>query len=153
MGGLGAQAGTVGQEELIYGQLSKNVADMRLKVVNFAAVCTMDLGRLDVGGPDARNSKFNAGRKYWHQCIFQLDIAALRRSGCCSSWFAISGARVGEFEDYDFALNHTDGLQDATANIFKSTSRCFSKLHHFGRCSKLLVQLSIPRFWLRKWRG
>lgn len=46
MGGLGAQAATVGQEELIHGQLSKNVADMRMAVVNFASDCILDLGRL-----------------------------------------------------------------------------------------------------------
>ena len=46
MGGLGAQSGTVGQEELIHGQLTKNVADMRMSVVSFASDCILDLGRL-----------------------------------------------------------------------------------------------------------
>ena len=46
MGGLGAQAATLGQEELIAGNVSKNVADMRMAVVSFASDCILDLGRL-----------------------------------------------------------------------------------------------------------
>lgn len=46
MGGLGPQSSTVGQEEMIYGELSRNVADMRMAVVNFASDCILDLGRL-----------------------------------------------------------------------------------------------------------
>lgn len=46
MGGLGSQASTVGQEELIHGNMSRNVADMRMAVVNFASECILDLGRL-----------------------------------------------------------------------------------------------------------
>ena len=46
MGGLGAQASTVGQEEIIQGQVSRTEADMRMAVVKFASECTTDLGRL-----------------------------------------------------------------------------------------------------------
>lgn len=46
MGGLGPQASTVGQEEIVHGELSRNVADMRMSVVTFASACTLDLGRL-----------------------------------------------------------------------------------------------------------
>ena len=46
MGGLGASSGTLGQEELIQGGVSRNVQDMRLAVVDFASECILDLGRL-----------------------------------------------------------------------------------------------------------
>lgn len=46
MGGLGAQAATVGQEEMIHGQVSRTEADMRMAVVKFATECITDLGRL-----------------------------------------------------------------------------------------------------------
>jgi hypothetical protein len=48
MGGLGAQAGTVGQEEIIQGNVSRMETDMRLAVVLFAAECCSDLGHLMV---------------------------------------------------------------------------------------------------------
>lgn len=103
MGGLGAQASTVGQEELIHGQLSKNVADMRVAVVNFAATCILDLGRLmwedqtlelrtsmPVG-----NSGINV-RADWLSPLNQND--ELVAQGLQSP------ARVGNFEDYEFRV-------------------------------------------------
>jgi len=88
MGGLGAQAGTVGQEELIHGQLSKNVADMRTSVVNFAATCILDLGRL-----------------MWEDQTLELQTSMpVGNSGIQvdSSW--TPDYRMGEFEDYDFRV-------------------------------------------------
>ena len=46
MGGLGPQASTLGQDELVHGEMSRNVADMRMSVVSFASGCILDLGRL-----------------------------------------------------------------------------------------------------------
>lgn len=88
MGGLGAQAGTVGQEELIHGQLSKNVADMRVSVVNFAATCILDLGRL-----------------MWDDQTLELQTSMpVGNSGIQvdSSW--TPEYRLGEFEDYEFRV-------------------------------------------------
>ena len=88
MGGLGAQASTVGQEELIHGQLSKNVADMRTAVVNFAATCILDLGRL-----------------MWEDQTLELRTSMpVGQSGIQvrSDW--TPEYRQGEFEDYDFRV-------------------------------------------------
>ena len=88
MGGLGAQASTVGQEELIHGQLSKNVADMRVAVVNFAATCTLDLGRL-----------------MWEDQALELQTSMpVGNTGIQvrSDW--TPDYRLGEFEDYEFRV-------------------------------------------------
>lgn len=88
MGGLGAQAATVGQEELIHGQLSKNVADMRLSVVNFASECILDLGRL-----------------MWEDQTLELQTSMpVGNSGINvrSDW--TPDYRMGNFEDYDFRV-------------------------------------------------
>jgi len=88
MGGLGAQAGTVGQEELIYGQLSKNVADMRLGVVNFAAESILDLGRL-----------------MWEDETLEIQSSMpVGNTGIQvrSDW--TPDYRVGEFDDYQFRV-------------------------------------------------
>ena len=88
MGGLGSQASTVGQEELIHGQLSKNVADMRMAVVNFASDCILDLGRL-----------------MWQDETLELHTSRpVGNSGINvrSDW--MPGERVGEFEDYEFRV-------------------------------------------------
>lgn len=88
MGGLGAQASTVGQEELIHGQLSKNVADMRLSVVNFAADCILDLGRL-----------------MWEDQTLELRTSMpVGNSGIQvrSDW--TPDYRMGDFEDYEFRV-------------------------------------------------
>ena len=88
MGGLGAQAGTVGQEELIHGQLSRNVADMRTSVVNFAAGCILDLGRL-----------------MWEDQTLEIQSsmpAGNTGFNVSSNW--TPDYRVGEFEDYDFRV-------------------------------------------------
>lgn len=88
MGGLGAQAATVGQEELVHGQLSKNVADMRLSVVNFASSCILDLGRL-----------------MWEDQSLELRTSmSVGTSGLQVSADWTPDYRVGKFEDYEFRV-------------------------------------------------
>lgn len=88
MGGLGAQAGTVGQEELIHGQLSKNVADMRTGVVNFAATCILDLGRL-----------------MWDDQTLELQTSMpVGNSGIQVNSDWTPDYRLGNFEDYEFRV-------------------------------------------------
>lgn len=88
MGGLGAQAATLGQEELIHGQLSRNVADMRMAVVSFASDCILDLGRL-----------------MWEDQTLELQSSVpVGNSGIevRSDW--TPDYRMGEFEDYEFRV-------------------------------------------------
>ena len=88
MGGLGPQASTLGQEELIHGQLSRNVADMRMSVVNFAADCILDLGRL-----------------MWEDQTLELQSSIpVGNSGIQvrSDW--TPDYRMGAFEDYEFKV-------------------------------------------------
>ena len=88
MGGLGAQASTVGQEEMIQGNLSKNVADMRMAVVSFASECITDLGRL-----------------MWEDQTLELQSSIpVGNSGVevRSDW--TPDYRKGEFEDYGFKV-------------------------------------------------
>lgn len=88
MGGLGPQASTVGQEEMMMGQLSRTEADMRMAVVNFAADCILDLGRL-----------------MWEDQTLELQTSMpVGNSGINvnSSWTPEN--RVGAFEDYDFKV-------------------------------------------------
>ena len=88
MGGLGAQAATLGQEELIHGQLSRNVADMRMAVVSFASDCILDLGRL-----------------MWEDQTLELQSSIpIGNSGeeMPANW--TPDYRQGEFEDYEFKV-------------------------------------------------
>lgn len=88
MGGLGAQASTLGQEELIHGQVSRTEADMRMAVVGFAAECILDLGRL-----------------MWEDQTLELESSIpVGNSGMevRSNWSP--DYRMGEFEDYDFRV-------------------------------------------------
>jgi hypothetical protein len=88
MGGLGSQSATVGQEELIHGQLSKNVADMRLSVVNFASACILDLGRL-----------------MWEDQTLELHTSMpVGNSGIQVNSDWTPDYRMGNFEDYDFRV-------------------------------------------------
>ena len=87
MGGLGPQAATVGQEELVHGQLSRTEADMRMAVVNFAADCVLDLGRL-----------------MWEDENLELHTSMPVGAGIEVSSDWRPGLRVGEFEDYDFRV-------------------------------------------------
>lgn len=88
MGGLGPQAATLGQEELVHGELSRNVADMRMAVVNFANETILDLGRL-----------------MWNDQHLRLQTSMpVGNSGIevDSSWDP--DYRVGNFEDYEFRV-------------------------------------------------
>jgi len=88
MGGLGAQSSTVGQEEMIHGQVSRMEADMRMAVVGFASECILDLGRL-----------------MWEDQTLELKTALpVGNSGreVSSDW--MPDYRQGEFEDYDFRV-------------------------------------------------
>lgn len=88
MGGLGPQAATLGQEELVHGQLSRNVADMRMAVVGFASSCILDLGRL-----------------MWEDQSLELQSSLpVGNSGIQVSSNWTPDLRVGEFEDYDFRV-------------------------------------------------
>ncbi len=88
MGGLGPQAATVGQEELIHGQVSKNVADMRMSVVSFASECILDLGRL-----------------MWNDQTLELHSSVpVGNSGIEVSSDWTPDYRVGDFEDYEFRV-------------------------------------------------
>lgn len=88
MGGLGAQAATATQEQMIYGELSRNVADMRMAVVSFASDCILDLGRL-----------------MWEDQTLEIQSSIpVGNSGMKfkSNW--TPDYRVGEFEDYEFRV-------------------------------------------------
>ena len=88
MGGLGAQASTVGQEEIIQGQVSRTEADMRMGVVGFAAECILDLGKL-----------------MWEDQTLELQSSMpIGNSGMevASNW--TPDKRVGNFDDYDLRV-------------------------------------------------
>jgi hypothetical protein len=88
MGGLGQQAATLGQEELIHGNVSKNVADMRMAVVSFASDVILDLGRL-----------------MWEDATLELQTSMpIGNTGITvdSTWSP--DYREGAFEDYDFRV-------------------------------------------------
>jgi hypothetical protein len=88
MGGLGSQASTLGQEELIHGQLSRNVADMRMAVVSFAAESILDLGRL-----------------MWEDQTLEIKSSMqIGNSGIEVSSDWKPEYRVGEFDDYQFRV-------------------------------------------------
>jgi hypothetical protein len=88
MGGLGPQAATVGQEELIHGKVGRMEADMRMSVVSFASDCILDLGRL-----------------MWEDQTLELQSSVpYGNSGIEveSNWEP--DLRMGEFEDYEFRV-------------------------------------------------
>lgn len=88
MGGLGAQAATVGQEEIISGNVARNVADMRMAVVSFASECVLDLGRL-----------------MWEDQTLELQTSIPVGSmgiNVSSDW--MPDYRQGDFEDYEFRV-------------------------------------------------
>lgn len=88
MGGLGQQASTLGQEELIHGNVSKNVADMRMAVVSFASDCILDLGRL-----------------MWEDQTLEIKTSmAVGNTGITVSSDWTPDYREGQFEDYDFRI-------------------------------------------------
>jgi len=88
MGGLGPQASTVGQEEMIQGQVSRMEADLRMAVVSFAGECILDLGRL-----------------MWEDQTLSLNSSLpVGNTGIevPSDWKP--DYRVGNFEDYQFRV-------------------------------------------------
>jgi len=88
MGGLGQQATTLGQEELIHGNVSRNVADMRMAVVSFASDCILDLGRL-----------------MWEDQTLEIKSSMeVANTGIQvrSDW--TPDLRRGNFEDYEFKV-------------------------------------------------
>lgn len=88
MGGLGPQASTVGQEELVHGQVSRMEADMRMAVVGFAQECILDLGRL-----------------MWEDQTLELQSSMpIGNTGVEVSSDWIPEYRVGAFEDYEFRV-------------------------------------------------
>lgn len=88
MGGLGSQAATLGQEELLQGNVSKNVADMRMSVVSFASDCILDLGRL-----------------MWEDQTLELRTSIpVGNSGIEVSSDWMPDYRQGNFEDYEFRV-------------------------------------------------
>lgn len=88
MGGLGAQASTVGQEEIINGNVTRNVADMRMAVVSFASDCVLDLGRL-----------------MWEDQTLELKTSIpVENSGINISSNWTPDYRQGDFEDYEFRV-------------------------------------------------
>ncbi len=88
MGGLGPQAATLGQEELVHGQLSRNMADMRMSVVSFAGDCILDLGRL-----------------MWEDQTLELQTSMpVGNSGINVSSNWSPEYRLGNFEDYEFKV-------------------------------------------------
>jgi len=88
MGGLGAQASTVGQEELIHGAVSRNEADMRMAVVGFAEDCILDLGRL-----------------MWEDQTMEIQSSVTPgNSGVQITTDWTPDHREGQFEDYGFRV-------------------------------------------------
>jgi hypothetical protein len=88
MGGLGQQASTLGQEELIHGNVSRNVADMRMSVVNFASDCILDLGRL-----------------MWEDQTLELHSSMeVGNTGIRVKADWTPDLRRGNFEDYEFRV-------------------------------------------------
>lgn len=88
MGGLGQQASTLGQEELIHGNVSKNVADMRMAVVSFASDCILDLGRL-----------------MWEDQTLEIKtMMEVDNTGISVNSDWTPGYRHGDFEDYGFQI-------------------------------------------------
>lgn len=88
MGGLGTQAATLGQEQLIHGQTSRNEADMRMAVVKFASDCILDLGRL-----------------MWNDRQLELQSVIPIANGAAelpAPW--TSDYRLGDFDDYQFRV-------------------------------------------------
>ena len=88
MGGLGPQSSTVGQDEMIHGQVSRTESDMRMAVVGFAAECILDLGRL-----------------MWEDQTLELQSSIpIGNSGIQVSSNWTPDYRAGEFEDYEFRV-------------------------------------------------
>ena len=112
MGGLGPQAATVGQEEMIHGKVSRMEADMRLAVVGFASDCILDLGRL-----------------MWEDETLELQSSMpVGNSGMKvkSNW--TPARRVGEFEDYRFRVEQYSMIFKAPEQKNQETFRFLQQI-------------------------
>jgi len=112
MGGLGPQAGTLGQEEMIHGQMSRMVADMRMSVVKFASACIWDLGRL-----------------MWEDQTLELQTSfSLGNSGIeiPSPWS--EDYRVGNFEDYEFRVEEYSMVYKTPEQKLQETFQVFREI-------------------------
>ena len=119
MGGLGQQATTLGQEELIHGNVSKNVADMRMAVVSFASKCILDLGRL-----------------MWEDQTLELKTSMeVGNTGINVNSDWTPDYRQGEFDDYEFRI-------EPYSMIFKTPEQ---KLQELFQVIREIVPLS-PMF-------
>lgn len=88
MGGLGAQSGTLGQDEMLMSQVSRMEADMRIATVNFASECILDLGRL-----------------MWEDQTLEIQSSlAVGNTGVEIPVPWTPGDRKGEFDDYEFRV-------------------------------------------------
>lgn len=88
MGGLGPQADTVGQEEMVHGQVSRMEADMRMAVVSFASDAILDLGRL-----------------MWEDQTLELQSSVpVGNTGIDVRLDWTPEHRVGDFEEYEFRV-------------------------------------------------
>ncbi len=88
MGGLNTQASTLGQEEMLMGQVSRTEADMRIAVVNFASECILDLGHL-----------------MWEDQTLELRSSLeVGNSGIEVPVDWTPDHRKGDFEDYQFKV-------------------------------------------------
>ena len=105
MGGLNAEAATLGQEEMLAGQVSRMETDMRIAVVNFAAECVLDLGRL-----------------MWEDKTLEIRSSVpVGNSGIEVPVDWKSDYRVGEFEDYEFRV-------EPYSMVFKSPEQKLQEL-------------------------
>ena len=88
MGGLGPQSDTVGQEQIISGQVSRMESDMRMAVVQFASECILDLGRL-----------------MWEdQTMYLRSSVPMGNTSIQMSMDWTPKNRVGNFEDFQFRV-------------------------------------------------
>ncbi len=108
MGGLGVQAATLGQEELIQGRVGRNEADMRMAVVKFASESIMDLANLMWGDETLEL-----------QTSIPLSTTGIEVG---SSWTV--GHREGNFEDYEFKV-------EPYSMVFKTPEQQEQEIYQF----------------------
>jgi len=115
MGGLGAQAATLGQEEMIHGQVSRMEADMRMAVEKFAAASILDLGRL-----------------MWEDQNMTLQTSMpVGNTGIevRSDW--TPDDRDGDFEDYDFEVVRYSTVFKTPETLLQETFQMLDRLAPF----------------------
>jgi len=106
MGGLGPQADTATQEQMLAGQVSRMEADMRMAVVQFASDAILDLGRL-----------------MWQDETLELQSSVpVGNSGRQVSLDWLPDYRVGSFEQYEFRV-------EPYSMIFKTPEQKLQELY------------------------